>query len=85
ALGIKWVIYTDISKDGTLEGLNFTALKELSVFKSMNFIASGGVSGIDDLKKVKEELPFIWGVISGKALYDGKLSLSEANSLLEKE
>ena len=81
ALGIKWIIYTDISKDGTLEGLNFKALKELSGFNGVNFIASGGVSGISDLKKVKEELPFIWGIISGKALYDGKLNLSEANSL----
>jgi phosphoribosylformimino-5-aminoimidazole carboxamide ribotide isomerase len=82
ALGIKWVIYTDISKDGTLEGLNFKALKELSVFKGINFIASGGVSGISDLKKVKEELPFVWGIISGKALYDGKLSLPEAVEFL---
>lgn len=82
ALGIKWVIYTDISKDGTLEGLNFKALKELSAFKGINFIASGGVSGISDLKKVKEELPFVWGIISGKALYDGKLSLPEAVEFL---
>lgn len=84
SLGIKWVIYTDISKDGTLEGLNFKALKELSAFKGINFIASGGVSGISDLKKVKEEVPFIWGVISGKALYDGKLSLLEAIGVLGK-
>jgi len=82
ALGIKWVIYTDISKDGTLEGLNLKALKELSAFKGINFIASGGVSGMSDLKKVKAELPFVWGVISGKALYDGKLSLPEAISFL---
>jgi len=82
ALGIKWVIYTDISKDGTLEGLNLKALKELSVFKGINFIASGGVSGMSDLKKVKAQLPFVWGVISGKALYDGKLSLPEAISFL---
>ncbi len=84
ALGIRWIIYTDISKDGTLEGLNFKALKELSVFKGVNFIASGGVSGLSDLKKVKEELPFIWGIISGKALYDNKLTFAEANSFLEK-
>ncbi|MFA5272368.1 MAG: 1-(5-phosphoribosyl)-5-[(5-phosphoribosylamino)methylideneamino]imidazole-4-carboxamide isomerase [Candidatus Omnitrophota bacterium] len=82
ALGIKWVIYTDISKDGTLEGLNFKALKELSAFKGINFIASGGVSGISDLKKVKEDLSFVWGIISGKALYDGKLSLPEAVAFL---
>ncbi|MDD4955399.1 MAG: 1-(5-phosphoribosyl)-5-[(5-phosphoribosylamino)methylideneamino]imidazole-4-carboxamide isomerase [Candidatus Omnitrophica bacterium] len=80
--GIKWVIYTDISRDGTLEGLNFKALKELAVFKDINFIASGGVSSLNDIKEVKDKLPFIWGIISGKALYDKKIDLKAAISIL---
>jgi phosphoribosylformimino-5-aminoimidazole carboxamide ribotide isomerase len=80
--GIKWVIYTDISRDGTLKGLNLEALKGLSVFKDINFIISGGVSNIDDLKMVKEQLPFVWGVICGKALYDKKIDLKAALSIL---
>lgn len=80
--GIKWIIYTDISRDGTLEGLNFKALKGLSAFKGINFIVSGGVSSVNDLKKVKKELPFVWGIISGKALYDKKIDFKEALTAL---
>ncbi|MFA5007607.1 MAG: 1-(5-phosphoribosyl)-5-[(5-phosphoribosylamino)methylideneamino]imidazole-4-carboxamide isomerase [Candidatus Omnitrophota bacterium] len=80
--GIKWIIYTDISRDGTLQGVNLEALAKLSQFKSVNFIASGGISSLEDLKNLKKELPFVWGCICGKALYDGKFKLKEAVSLL---
>lgn len=83
--GIKWIIYTDISRDGTLKGVNVEALRGLSAFKGVNFIISGGVSGVSDLEKLKKEVPFVWGIISGKALYEGKLNLPEAISLLEKQ
>ncbi|MCK9572868.1 MAG: 1-(5-phosphoribosyl)-5-[(5-phosphoribosylamino)methylideneamino]imidazole-4-carboxamide isomerase [Candidatus Omnitrophica bacterium] len=81
--GIKWIIYTDISRDGTLSGVNLAALSEFSRFKSINFIASGGVSSLEDLKNLKEKLPFVWGCICGKALYDGKFKLKEAISILK--
>jgi len=81
--GIKWIIYTDISRDGTLEGVNLAALCELSRFKGVNFIASGGVSSLEDIKNLKNKLPFVWGCICGKALYDGKFTLKEAVSVLK--
>jgi len=81
--GIKWIIYTDISRDGTLEGVNLAALCELSRFKGVNFIASGGVSSLKDIKNLKKQLPFVWGCICGKALYDGKFTLKEAVSVLK--
>jgi len=81
--GIKWIIYTDISRDGTLEGVNLAALCELSRFKGVNFIASGGVSSLEDIKNLKKQLPFVWGCICGKALYDGKFTLKEAVSILK--
>ena len=77
--GIKWIIYTDISRDGTLEGLNLEPVKEFSSFKEANVIISGGVSSPEDIKKIKKETPFIWGVIVGKALYEGRLDLENIN------
>jgi phosphoribosylformimino-5-aminoimidazole carboxamide ribotide isomerase len=76
--GIKWVIYTDISRDGTLEGPNLEEVKQFVKFSGLNFILSGGVSCLDDIRRVKQELPFIKGIIVGKALYEGKFQLSEA-------
>ncbi len=76
--GIKWVIYTDISRDGTLEGPNLEEAKRVFSFSDMNFILSGGISCLDDLKRVREELPLTWGVIVGKALYEKRIDLSEA-------
>ncbi len=76
--GVKWIIYTDISRDGTMEGMDFFKINELSDYKDLNIIVSGGVSSIDDIKKIKEKSPFVWGVITGKAIYEDKLSLSEA-------
>lgn len=76
--GVKWIIYTDISRDGTLDGIDFTKINELSVYNDLNIIVSGGVSSIDDIKEIKEKTPFVWGVITGKAIYEDKLSLLEA-------
>jgi phosphoribosylformimino-5-aminoimidazole carboxamide ribotide isomerase len=77
--GIKWVIYTDISRDGTLGGVDLTMIKELSTFEKINIIVSGGVSSLKDLKKIKNEASFVWGVIAGKALYEGKIDLRNIN------
>jgi len=87
--GIKWVIYTDISRDGTLEGLNLEPIKEFSLFsaeggsafsgKGANIIVSGGVSSLEDIKEIKEKTPFVWGVIVGKAIYEGRIDLESVN------
>ena len=80
--GIKWVIYTDISRDGMLSGPNLEEAKQFSRFSSLNFILSGGVSCLEDIKQISKELTFIKGIIVGKALYEGNFSLSEAITCL---
>jgi len=78
-IGFKQLIYTDISKDGTLGGPNIPGIKELLKRTGLNVIASGGVSGLKDLLKLKElEEQGLIGVIIGKALYEGKFTLVEA-------
>jgi phosphoribosylformimino-5-aminoimidazole carboxamide ribotide isomerase len=82
-IGIKTIVYTDISKDGMLEGPNFDIYKILSERTSLNIIASGGITSIDDIKRLKDMN--IYGAIVGKALYDNKLELKEALKCLQEE
>ena len=77
--GLQCLIYTDIARDGMLTGPNYEALEEMCDTTSIPIIASGGVSSLDDIKKLKTlESKGVAGAISGKALYEGKLSLREA-------
>jgi len=85
AKGICWIIYTDISRDGTLGGVNIEQAKQLSIFTKTNIIISGGVSGVNDLISIQTQLPFVWGAISGKALYEGKIDFIRAQSLLRRK
>lgn len=82
-IGVKTIVYTDISKDGMLEGPNFEIYKLLSEQTSLNIIASGGISSIDDIKKLKKMN--IYGAITGKALYDNKIELKEALKCSQEE
>jgi len=70
--GVAGIIYTDINRDGTGEGVDFEGTKKLSENVKIPIIASGGVGSIIDIKKIKELN--INGVIVGRALYDGKFS-----------
>jgi len=74
--GLKEILYTDIAKDGMLQGPNFESLKEIAEVSQMRVIASGGVTTIDDIKKLKADGTF--AAIVGKAIYSGKLNLQEA-------
>ncbi|MDD5691922.1 MAG: 1-(5-phosphoribosyl)-5-[(5-phosphoribosylamino)methylideneamino]imidazole-4-carboxamide isomerase [Candidatus Omnitrophica bacterium] len=77
--GFKQLIYTDISRDGTLSGPNIKGVKELLEKTGLKVIASGGVSGLDDLAKLKKlEKKGVIAVIVGKALYEGRFTLAEA-------
>ena len=80
--GVKWIIYTDINRDGTLKGVNIDAVRKLKRFKKVNFIVSGGISSLDDIKKLRSETPFIKGIILGKALYEKCIDLKEARSII---
>lgn len=76
AIGVKTIIYTDISKDGTLSGPNFEQLTEINNAVSCNITASGGVTSIDDIIALKNA--GLYGAICGKSLYNKTLSLEEA-------
>lgn len=73
--GVSTIIYTDISKDGMMSGPNFSQLKELNDKLTINIIASGGISSLDDINKLKD-MDF-YGTIVGKALYEGALNLKD--------
>jgi phosphoribosylformimino-5-aminoimidazole carboxamide ribotide isomerase len=78
-IGFKQLIYTDISKDGTLSGPNILGIKELLRETGLNIIASGGVADLKDLCKLnKFKKQGLSGVIVGKALYEGKFTLAQA-------
>ncbi|MCX7913868.1 MAG: 1-(5-phosphoribosyl)-5-[(5-phosphoribosylamino)methylideneamino]imidazole-4-carboxamide isomerase [Thermodesulfovibrionales bacterium] len=79
--GVAGLVYTDISRDGMLTGPNIEAIQEIVNISEIPVIASGGVSSIDDLKKLSE-ITKLWGVIIGKALYSGKINLKEAVDLI---
>lgn len=74
--GVSTVIYTDISKDGKMEGTNMDAYLELSEIKGLNIIASGGISSLAEIRKLKEMGTY--GAILGKALYEGLFRLEDA-------
>ncbi len=75
-LGVKTIICTDISKDGAMQGTNHKLYKELSKKTGVDVVASGGVSSIEDVKKLTEQ--GIYGAIIGKAYYTNAISLKEA-------
>lgn len=75
-IGISTLVYTDISKDGMLSGPNFEIYEELSRNTKLHIIASGGVTSIEDIKKLSSMN--MYGAIIGKALYDNKLDFKEA-------
>ncbi|MCF6216308.1 MAG: 1-(5-phosphoribosyl)-5-[(5-phosphoribosylamino)methylideneamino]imidazole-4-carboxamide isomerase [Emcibacter sp.] len=85
--GISAIIYTDIDRDGTMEGVNVTGTVDLARALSIPVIASGGVSSLDDLAKLKQaadqQSVKLEGAISGRALYDGSLDIAEAIALLK--
>lgn len=80
-IGVKTLICTDISKDGAMQGTNRALYRELSERFSMQIVASGGVSSIDDVKYLKEL--GLYGAIIGKAYYNGAIDLREAVALSE--
>jgi phosphoribosylformimino-5-aminoimidazole carboxamide ribotide isomerase len=87
--GVAAIIYTDIDRDGLLQGVNAEATAELAAKLTIPVIASGGVAGPEDLDRLKAVLPRskangggIAGVIAGRALYDGRLDLRSAIAAL---
>jgi phosphoribosylformimino-5-aminoimidazole carboxamide ribotide isomerase len=87
-LGVKTIIYTDISRDGMLSGPNFHAQEKILQKVPINIIASGGVSCEQDVKEffvLARKYKNLQGVIIGKALYEGKINLPTLIALQKKE
>ena len=81
--GVSRIIYTDIYKDGTKQGPNIKDTVELSSKVKIPLVISGGVSSLEDVKKIKSlNNPNIEGVIIGKAIYDGDIKISDLAELI---
>ena len=81
--GISRIIYTDIHKDGTKQGPNIKDAVELSNKVKIPLVISGGISSIEDIKRIKSlNNPNIEGVIIGKAIYDGDIQISDLAKLI---
>jgi phosphoribosylformimino-5-aminoimidazole carboxamide ribotide isomerase len=79
ALGARRIIHTDIGRDGMLVGVNIETMERMVKAVDIPVIASGGVTTIDDIHRLKRLEPYgLEGVITGKALYTGSLDLGEA-------
>lgn len=79
-LGVKYVICTDISKDGVLQGPSFALYQKIQkAFPELQLIASGGVSGKEDLLQLKAQ--GLYGAIVGKAFYEGRITLEELSAI----
>ncbi|MEQ8507931.1 MAG: 1-(5-phosphoribosyl)-5-[(5-phosphoribosylamino)methylideneamino]imidazole-4-carboxamide isomerase [Rhodospirillaceae bacterium] len=84
--GVSVIIHTDIDRDGVLGGPNLNASADLADAVNIPIIVSGGVASLEDIGAIKRRAiksPGLVGVISGRALYDGRIDLAEAISLLE--
>ncbi len=85
-LGARRVVYTDIARDGMLEGANIPAMKRMAESLDIPVIASGGVSTVADIVDLKAlETAGIEGAILGKVLYTGALTLNDALDAAKRE
>jgi phosphoribosylformimino-5-aminoimidazole carboxamide ribotide isomerase len=75
-IGVMAILCTSIERDGMLTGPDFEGLKKLAAMTKLPIIASGGVTTIDDVKKLKDS--GVWATILGKAVYEGLISIEEA-------
>jgi phosphoribosylformimino-5-aminoimidazole carboxamide ribotide isomerase len=81
--GVAAIVYTDIERDGAMRGPNVEATAALASAVAVPVIASGGVSSLDDLRSLRDCGVALDGVISGRALYDGRIDAAEAQRLLD--
>ncbi len=82
--GVSAIIFTDIERDGLMEGANYEQLTKILKKTKLKVIASGGVASLNDIKRLKKiEYNNLIGVISGKAIYEKKFAVDEAIKILE--
>lgn len=80
--GVAAIIYTDIDRDGAMQGPNIEATKAMAETVSIPVIASGGVSSLADLSALRDGIANLDGIISGRAVYDGSIDVGDAVRLL---
>jgi phosphoribosylformimino-5-aminoimidazole carboxamide ribotide isomerase len=81
--GVSAIIHTDIARDGVMEGLNLDATAELARAVTIPVIASGGLAGLEDVRRLLQpRYAMLEGAITGRALYDGRLDSREALALI---
>lgn len=83
SIGVKYIVCTDISKDGTLTGPSFELYEDIYKHSSIQFVVSGGIKDAQDIYQVYDK--GYYGCIVGKAYYEGKIDLKEVISCLQKE
>ncbi|RKQ95756.1 1-(5-phosphoribosyl)-5-[(5-phosphoribosylamino)methylideneamino] imidazole-4-carboxamide isomerase [Kushneria sinocarnis] len=82
--GVSAIVYTDISRDGMMQGVNIEATVEMASHGGVPVIASGGVTSLDDIQQLADVAPSgILGAITGRAIYEGRLDLAEAQMLCD--
>lgn len=82
-MGVKTIIYTDISRDGAMQGCNLDAYEKLSKIDGLDVVASGGISSLEEIAKLRDM--HIYAAILGKALYTKAIDLKEALSVARRE
>ena len=84
--GVEAIIFTDINRDGMMSGPNFASTRELAESTSIPLIASGGVTTLDHIRELlRLESSGVQGIIVGRALYEGSISLQDALDLVRKK
>jgi len=78
-MGLKFVVLTDITRDGALTGVNVEFSSEFSVKTGLSVVASGGVASLDDIKNLKQKN--LYGAILGKAIFENRFTIGQARSL----
>lgn len=83
-VGVSSIVYTDIARDGMMQGVNVEQTVNLAKEGGLPVIASGGVTNLTDIKNLKPFGQHIEGIITGRAIYEGTLDVAEAQALLDK-
>lgn len=81
--GVSSVVYTDIARDGMMQGVNVEQTIELAQQGGLPVIASGGVTDISDIRNLNLHSQYLEGIITGRAIYEGTLDLGEAQAILD--
>lgn len=79
--GVNSIIYTDIARDGMMQGVNVEATVKLAKNTSIPIIASGGITNMNDINNLLSNKNYIFGAVTGRAIYEGTLDFQEANEL----